>query len=116
MPPLPPRDALRLRHMLEAATKAVAYTHAHDRAVLDSDEMRALAVVRLLEIVGEAARAVTDSTRAQFPDVPWRQIAGTRDRLIHGYEAVDLDVVWSIATGDLPALIEQIDRALTNQS
>lgn len=97
--------------MLEAATKALAYTRGHEREVLDAEEMRALAVVRLLEIVGEAARAVTDSTRAQFPEVPWKQIAGTRDRLIHGYEAVDLDVVWAIVRDDLPLLVEQIDRA-----
>src|SRR4051794_23291041 len=109
MPPLPQRDALRLRHILDAATKAVAYTRGLERAVLDADEMRALAVVRLLEIVGEAARAVTDGTRTQFAEVPWRQIAGTRDRLIHGYDAVDLDVVWAITTRDLPLLIEQID-------
>src|SRR5216683_1117031 len=70
MPPLPPRDALRLRHMLEPAAKAVAYTRERDRTILDVEEMRALAVIRLLEIVGEAARAVTDSTRAQFPEVP----------------------------------------------
>lgn len=98
--------------MLEAATKAVAYTRGHERAALEAEEMRALAVVRLLEIVGEAARAVTDSTRAQFSEVPWKQIAGTRDRLIHGYEAVDLDVVWAIVRDDLPFLVEQIDRAL----
>jgi uncharacterized protein with HEPN domain len=101
--------------MLEAAAKAVAYTRECDRTILDIDEMRALAVIRLLEIVGEAARAVTDSTRAQFPEVPWRQIAWTRDRLIHGYEAVDLDVVWAIVTDDLPLLVAQIDRALADQ-
>jgi uncharacterized protein with HEPN domain len=100
--------------MLEAAKKAMAYTSDQERAVLDVDEMRALAVVRLLQIVGEAAKAVTHSTRAQFPEVPWRQIAGTRDRLIHGYDAVDLDVVWAIVTGDLPLLIERIERALAN--
>lgn len=102
--------------MLEAATKAIAFSRGQERIVLDIDEMRALAIVRLLEIVGEAARAVTDTTRAQFPEVPWRQIAGTRDRLIHGYEAVDLDIVWAIVTGDLPPLVDQIDRALANQN
>jgi uncharacterized protein with HEPN domain len=55
--------------------------------------MRALAVVRLLEIVGESARAVSDATRDRYSAIPWRQIAGTRDRPIHGYEAVDLDIV-----------------------
>ena len=101
--------------MLDAATKVAAYTRGRERTDLDTDEMRALAVVRLLEILGEAARAVTDATRTQLPEIPWRQIAGTRDRLIHGYEAVDLDVVWAIATEDLPVLVMQIERALANE-
>ena len=112
MPALPPRDVVRMRHMLEAATKAIAYTRGHERSILDTDEMRALAVVRLLEILGEAARAVSDATRARHPRIPWRQIAGTRDRLIHGYEAVDLDIVWAIVTADLPALVIELKQAL----
>ena len=60
MPALPPRDVARLRHMREAAEKAIAYTVGRDRSILDSDEMRTLAVVRLVEIIGEAARAVSD--------------------------------------------------------
>ena len=110
MPALPPRDVVRLRHMLEAASKAVAYTRDFDRSVLDADEMRALAVVRLLEILGEAGRAVSNETRARYPGIPWRQIAGTRDRLIHGYEAVDLDIVGTIVTADLPALVSELVR------
>src|SRR5919199_4989523 len=112
MPALPPRDVVRMRHMLEAATKALAYTRGHERSILDTDEMRALAVVRLLKIVGEAGRAVSDQTCARYPRIPWRQIAGTRDRLIHGYEAVDLDIVWAIVTADLPALVAELERAL----
>jgi uncharacterized protein with HEPN domain/predicted nucleotidyltransferase len=72
-----------------AASKEVAYVDGYERAILDTDEMRALALVRLPEIVGEAARAVSDPTRDHYPTIPWRQIAGTRDRLIHRYEAVD---------------------------
>ena len=112
MPLQPPRDIVRMQHMLEAASKAVAYTDGFERSVLDTDEMRAPAVVRLLEILGEAARAVSDATRARHPSIPWRQIAGTRDRLIHGYEAVDLDIVWAIVTTDLPALVIELKQAL----
>jgi uncharacterized protein with HEPN domain len=116
MAPLPPRDGIRLRHMLAAASKALDYVDGHERAILDSDEMRALALVRLLEILGEASRAVSDTTRDRYPTIPWRQIAGTRDRLIHGYEAVDLDIVWAIVTTDLPALIAEVEKVLAGET
>jgi uncharacterized protein with HEPN domain len=96
--------------MREAAEKAIAYTVGRDRSILDSDEMRTLAVVRLVEIIGEAARAVSEPTRTQFPEVSWRQIVGTRDRLIHGYEEVDLDILWTIVTDDLPVLVAELNR------
>jgi uncharacterized protein with HEPN domain len=110
MPALPPRDVARLRHMREAAEKAIAYTVGRDRSILDGDEMRTLAVVRLIEIVGEAARAISEPTRTQFPEISWRQIVGTRDRLIHGYEEVDLDILWTIVTDDLPLLVSELNR------
>ena len=110
MPALPPRAVARLRHMREAAEKAIAYTVGRDRSILDSDEMRTLAVVRLVEIIGEAARAVSEPTRTQFPEISWREIVGTRDRLIHGYEEVDLDILWTIATDDLPVLVSELNR------
>jgi uncharacterized protein with HEPN domain len=92
--------------------KAVAYTQRRERSIVDVDDMRALAVVPLIEIIGEAARAVSDSTRALHPEIPWRQIVGTRDRLIHGYESVDLDVVWVTVTRDLPALVTELEQVL----
>jgi uncharacterized protein with HEPN domain len=107
-----PEDLVRIRHMLDAAEKAVEFTQSRQRSDLDKDEKLALAVVRLIEIIGEAARNVTETTRNQFPEIPWRQIAGTRDRLIHGYFDVDLDIVWSIITTDLPPLIEQLNKIL----
>jgi uncharacterized protein with HEPN domain len=70
----------------------------------------------LLEILGEAARVVSDTTRDRYPTIPWRQIAGTRDRLIHGYEAVDIDIVWAIVTTDLPALIAEVEEVLAGES
>ena len=109
MPALPPRDVARLRHMREAAQK-LAYTVGRDRSILDRDEMRTLAVVRLVEIIGEAARAVSEPTRTQLPEISWREIVGARDRLIHGYEEVDLDILWTIVTDDLPVLVSELNR------
>ncbi len=109
-------DAVRLRHMLDAARKAVAY--ASDCRVIDleEDEMLALAVVRLIEIVGEAAKNVSAATRALHPDLPWREMAGARDRLIHGYQDVDLEQVWTIVRHDLPILVTRLETILAEES
>ena len=81
----PADDAVRLRHMLDAARKAVAFTRGRSRADLDADELLALALVRLLEVLGEAAKGVSSEFRGRHPQVPWKDVAGTRDRLIHGF-------------------------------
>ena len=105
-------DIIRLRHMLDAARKAVEFTKECKRADLDRDDKLSLSVVRLLEILGEAAKTVSQETRKQYPAIPWRQIAGTRDRLVHGYFDVDLDIVWRIVSSDLPPLLDQLREAL----
>lgn len=100
-------DAVRLRHMLDAADKAVEFSVGKTRKDLDSDEKLALAMVRLLEVFGEAANALSESFKEKHPDVPWWSIIGTRNRLIHGYFDVDLDIVWNIVTVDLPPLVKK---------
>jgi len=75
-------DLVRLSHMLDAAQKAVAFTENRTRDDLDSDEMLTLAVVRLLEIVGEASKNISETLKTTYPEIPWQQIAGTRNRLI----------------------------------
>ena len=107
-----PPDRVRIQHMLDATQKALGFTRGRTRADLDEDEMFALAVVRLLEIIGEAAKHVSQPIRSLAPAIPWRQIAGTRDRLTHGYFDVDLDIVWSILTEDLPPLCTELERLL----
>ncbi len=106
-------DAVRLRHMLDAAKRAIDFMQGRARSDLESDEQLSLAVVRLLEILGEAAKNVSEDLRKDYPDIPWRQIAGTRDRLIHGYFDVDLDIVWQIISVDLPVLATQLEKALS---
>ena len=103
-------DDLRLRHMLEAAQKAVSFAEQRTRADLDTDDQFALALTRLLEIVGEAAGSVSDAVREANPAIPWRSIISTRNRLIHGYFDVDLDVLWNIVTHDLPLLIRELQH------
>jgi uncharacterized protein with HEPN domain len=98
--------------MLDAACKAIAFTQGRTRTDLDHDEILALALVRLVEILGEAAKNVTQATKDQFPNIPWRQMAGTRDRLIHAYFEVNLDIIWDIVTTDLPPLLEILQMYL----
>ncbi len=106
-------DAVRLRHMLDAARRAIEFMQGRAKSDLESDEQLSLAVVRLLEILGEAAKNVSEDLRKDHPDIPWRQIAGPRDRLIHGYFDVDLDIVWQIISTDLPVLVAQLEKALS---
>ena len=87
------RDIIRLREMADASKKAVNFATGRERADLDSDEMFALAIIRLLEIVGEAAKGISEDIRRRHPEIPWNQVTGTRDRLIHGYYDVDNDIV-----------------------
>ena len=96
--------------MLDAALKAKHFIQRRSRGVLDSDEMLALAVIRLLEVMGEATRGLSQEVKDKNPQIPWKQIAGTRDRLIHGYFDVDLDIIWSIISRDLPPLIEELEK------
>ena len=79
------------------------------RKDLDDDEMLRLALTKLVEIVGEAAKQVTAETRAGRPKVPWSAAARTRDRLVHHYFDLDLDVLWTTVTEDLPRLLDALD-------
>lgn len=101
----PDRDRIRLLHMLEHAREAMQLVAGRDRSDLDTDRVLSLALVRLLEIVGEAAARVSSEARARHPAIPWSEIVSLRNRLIHGYDAVDMDVLWSIVNTDLPALV-----------
>lgn len=107
---MPASDAVRLRHILDAAREAVAFAKGRSRPDLDADHMLTLALVRLLEIVGEAARGISTGFSEAHPDVPWRKMAGMRDRLIHGYFDVNLDVVWKTVGEDLPPLLAQLEK------
>jgi uncharacterized protein with HEPN domain len=105
-------DRVRLQHMLDASRQAIGFVQGRRRNDLDSDLQLTLALTRLVEIAGEAAKNVSDEERQRHPEVPWRAIAGTRDRLAHAYFDVDLDQLWQIVAADLPALVRVLERAL----
>ena len=106
---MPDNDMVRLRHILDAAREAVAFSRGKTREDLHTDRMLNLSIVRLLEIIGEAARGVSPACRTAHPEVAWQEMAGMRDRLAHGYFDVDLDVVWQTVTQDLPVLLVQLE-------
>ena len=103
-------DQVRLRHMVDSAREAVELIHGKSRADLDTNRVLSLALVRLLEIIGEAANRVTNGTRQQTPNIPWSQIVSLRHRLIHGYDTINMDILWKILTDDLPPLIARLQR------
>jgi uncharacterized protein with HEPN domain len=109
---MPKDDRVRLRHMLDFTVKALHFAEGRARADLDEDELLALGLVRLLEMVGEAASQVSPPTRERLPGVPWRKAIGMRNILIHGYADLDLGVVWETIEQDLPPLRKALEEAL----
>lgn len=105
-----PDDATSILHMTEAAEKIVRFTVGRQRNDLEADEQLNLSLVRLLEIIGEAATRISQGTRESNAGIPWTQMIGMRNRLIHGYDVVDSDVLWQTVTGDIPELLSRLRR------
>jgi uncharacterized protein with HEPN domain len=95
--------------MLDAAREAISFATGRSRQDLDQDRMRALALVKCIEIIGEAAATMSDEARAEYPQIPWRSIVAMRNRLIHAYFNIDLDRVWDTVVDDLPELLAALD-------
>ena len=109
-----PDDHIRLRHMLDAAKEAVVFAQDETRESLDEDRKLLLALVKSIEIIGEAASRVSESCRDTYSQIPWPQIVGMRNRLIHAYFDIDHDTVWQTIKGDLPPLIAEIEKIVSS--
>jgi uncharacterized protein with HEPN domain len=106
-------ETVYLKHMRDYAVEACQLASGRSRADLDSDRTFMLATTRLLEMMGEAATRVTTETRLQNPEIPWQEAIGLRHHLVHGYNKVNLDMIWEILTVDLPPLIVALEALLT---
>lgn len=105
-------DAVRLQHMLDAGREALGFARGRSRSDLDSGRMLVLALVKDLEIIGEAAHQVSEETRAQLPGLPWADIIGMRHRLVHAYFEFDPEILWQTIKQDLPPLVAALEEAL----
>jgi len=109
-------DRVRLRHMLDHAREAVALMEGKNRSDLETSRLHLLAIVRLIEVVGEAAGRVSKATQRRHPQIPWPQIIGMRNRLIHGYDVVDIGVVWQTVSEELSPLIAELEQVLSSEN
>lgn len=105
-------DLTRLKHIRDAVMITIDFIKSRNRDDLDNDQMLSLALVRLIEIIGEAANNISLSCQNNYPQIPWREMIGMRNRIVHAYFEVDLDVVWQVIIDDLPRLLRWINQAI----
>jgi uncharacterized protein with HEPN domain len=108
-------DLIRIRHMLDAAKEAMSFIKHRKRSDLDTDRMLVLSLVKSVEIMGEAASKVTKVSRDGHPEVPWLNIIGMRNRLIHVYFDIDLDRVWDTIIDDLPPVMVALEKIVQKE-
>jgi uncharacterized protein with HEPN domain len=97
-------SSLYIRDIIAAISSITAFIGEMDFTAFSSDDKTQSAVIRKLEIIGEAVKQMPDDVRRQYPDIPWKQIAGMRDKLIHFYFGVDTNLIWQTVHNRLPAL------------
>ncbi len=107
-----PEDETLFRDMLVYGGRAVEAVKKRQRVDLDSDLILAAALERFIEVIGEAASKVSTESQNSIPEIPWREIIGMRNRLVHGYASVDHDILWDVVSGDLPEIIEALEGLL----
>lgn len=106
-------DSVYLQHILDAIAKTEVYLQGVDEAAFNQNTLIQDGVIRQIEIIGEATRRLSHELRQNYSHVPWADIAGMRDKLIHDYLGVDIEKVWLTAKEDLPVLKAEVQKILT---
>lgn len=105
-----------LKHILEEVSFILDSTSGKDKEEITNDRILCRAIVRSLEIIGEASKKIGDEFKKSHPEIEWKKMAGTRDKLIHDYFGIDYDIVWNIITNKLPSLKDFIENILNSES
>lgn len=113
---LPERDRVFIAQMVEAAEAALEFIEGRSKEGVASDRLVGFAVVRAIQLVGQAARGVSVDVQAAHPEIPWRQMIGMRNVVVHDYADVDLGLVWKTVSEDLPGLIRRLNAILEEGS
>ncbi len=108
-------DRIRLSHMRDAAKEALSFVVAKTRDDLDNNRQLVLALLKSIEIIGEAAAKISPDWKSKSSEIPWRDIIAMRNRLIHAYFDVDLDILWQTVTTELPPLITALEESLQTE-
>ncbi len=103
-------DLIFIKHIIESISAIDEFSKNMDKEELVSNRMKQDAIVREIEIIGEAIKNISDNLRKKYSSIPWKDIAGTRDKMIHRYFGVDLNIVWNIIKKELPELKEKIQK------
>jgi uncharacterized protein with HEPN domain len=106
---MPRDDDLYVGHMLDMTRKALELARGVDKTSFDADEKLQLALVHLIQVIGEAARRVSPEFQVRHPDIPWGAIVGMRHKVVHDYMGVDIEVVWDTVQNDLPGLSRMLE-------
>jgi uncharacterized protein with HEPN domain len=107
---------LYLQDIVRAADRIASYVEGITGSEFEADQMRIDAVIRNLQIIGEAVKKIPDSTQKEYPSIPWQEIAGLRNRVTHVYFDVDINIIWDVVQFELPMLKTQIQLILKERS
>lgn len=105
-------DMVYLNHIMDAISRIEEYVYGLTHDDFIENYLIQDGVIRQIQVMGEATKKISDNTRGKYPDIPWKDIAGMRDKLIHDYFGIDLDAVWDTVEKDIPVLKDEIQAVI----